>query len=241
MHEVPESMIHLCLMFSSRVSDSSLVSPIRARAVNRQTTGYVVERGIVVFIVVVMGFSGIVTLVVGTFTFLGRAKALNKWTTGWVVGRATATFADVVVESLDMVVLELGELDPCSLALPSASCSFFNFQHSLTSWPHMSQWVQCFFAFSLSFSFLLSFIFLEALVKKAVAPTPDSQMRRCSSAKICALSSFGKIPSLEFASTVFRGPRELGSADMSAATMMSCLSFEPRFRTARADLRSEFI
>src|SRR5713226_4896154 len=180
-HDVPESVIHSYLTFSNGVADRAIAPPTRARAANR-------------------------------------------WTTGWLVDKAIATFAVVVVGSLGTAALELGRVEPdglCGLVVPPVSCSFFNFQHSLTSWLLLSQWVQCFFPFSFSFSFLLSFVFLEALAKKAVAPIPNSQTWRCSSAKICTFSSIGRGSMIEFANTVFRALREFGSVDMIAAAMMS--------------------
>src|SRR5258708_12572950 len=173
-----------------------------------------------------------------------RARAANRRTTGWLVVKAIAMFTVAVVGSLGAAALELGGVEPdrlCGLVVPSVSCFFFNLQHLLTSWLLLSQWVQCFFPFSFSFSFLLSFVFLEALAKKAVAPIPNSRTWRCSSAKICTFSSIGRGSMIEFANTVFRALREFGSVDMITAAMMLSPSFDPRFRTARTDLRSEFI
>src|SRR5258707_4320386 len=126
-YDVPESVIHLYLTFSNGVADRAIAPLTRVRAANRRTTG-------------------------------------------WLVDKAMAMFTVVVVGSLGAAALELGGVDPdglCGLVVPPISCSFFNFQHSLTLWPLLLQWVQCFFPFSFSFSFLLSFVFLEALAKKA--------------------------------------------------------------------------
>src|SRR5216684_5038217 len=149
-HDAPESVIHSHLMSARGVADRMFVPPTRARAVNRQTTGCVIDRAI-------------------------------------------TTFADAVMESFCMVALELevvGASVPCGLVVPSASCSFsfLSFQQLLTSCPYMSQCVQCFLPFSFS---LLSLVFLEAFVKKAVAPAPDLWILHCSSFKICTLTSAG--------------------------------------------------
>ena len=174
-----------------------------------------------------------------------RARAVNRRTTGCVVDRAIAMFADAVVESFCVMALELevvGAGMPCGLVVPSASCSFsfLSFRQSLTLCPRMSQCVQYFLPFSFSFS-LLSLVFLEAFAKKVVAPAPNSRILRCSSFKICALTSAGMGSTIELASMVFSVPREFGSAEIIAVTTMSSPIFKPKFQTTRTDHRREFI
>src|SRR5260370_35951834 len=53
-HDAPESVIHSCLMSARGVADRMFVPPTRMRAVNRRTTGCVVDRAIATFADAVM-------------------------------------------------------------------------------------------------------------------------------------------------------------------------------------------
>ena len=59
-HDAPKLVIHSCLIFASGVADSAFVPPTRARAVNRQMTGSVVDSAIAAFCGAIMEpFAGV--------------------------------------------------------------------------------------------------------------------------------------------------------------------------------------
>src|SRR5258707_14214413 len=64
-HDVPESVIHSYLTFGNGVADRAVAPPTRARAANRRTTGWLVDKAIATFTVVVVGSLGMAALELG--------------------------------------------------------------------------------------------------------------------------------------------------------------------------------
>ena len=63
--DTPESVIHLYLTFGNGVADRAIAPPTRARAANRRTTGWLVDKAIATFAVAVVGSLGAVALELG--------------------------------------------------------------------------------------------------------------------------------------------------------------------------------